>query len=397
MSISHYIQNNNTFYSVYVQARGKTIFRNSRVEKRKKGIKTRLEAEKVEKKLKKQAHEELIRKTLKGFSWETILKEWELYHKSPIGKHDEHYVLDALSSINKWTKSWMHLPLIDIGSHDVEKIFKELQENGRKQSYQIKIKRRISEVFEWAKKNNLTRKDLVNPTSSLEFKRTEEKLPEILRNDEISKFLKEAELQNHPWFHIWFGAVYTGMRTGELQALEVKSLDFKENFIFVHQNYTRANGFGPTKGRYWRCVPMNSILKNFLWKLIQQSDGGFIDPEVPGKRFVFPRQKQWKSGHQAEVIREFCEKIGIPSICFHTLRACFATHLLRAKVPVTDIMSVGGWKELKTMERYIRLSGTDIQGVTDKLSFANTHLPSQSFEAIHSHLRLLPSFDEAIL
>lgn len=32
-------------------------------------------------------------------------------------------------------------------------------------------------------------------------------------------------------------------------------------------------------------------------------------------------------------------------------------------------MKVCGWKDLKTMERYIRLVGIDEKGVTDKLQF----------------------------
>ena len=50
---------------------------------------------------------------------------------------------------------------------------------------------------------------------------------------------------------------------------------------------------------------------------------------------------------------------------FHTLRACFATHLLASGAEPAKVMKIGGWKDLKTFEIYIRLAGVDISGVTE--------------------------------
>lgn len=61
----------------------------------------------------------------------------------------------------------------------------------------------------------------------------------------------------------------------------------------------------------------------------------------------------------------------MPEINFHALRACFATQLLRNGVEPARVMRICGWKELSTMQRYIRLSGVDIAGVTDSLKFTS--------------------------
>jgi integrase len=65
----------------------------------------------------------------------------------------------------------------------------------------------------------------------------------------------------------------------------------------------------------------------------------------------------------------FCEEIGITPVCFHTLRACFATELLKRGVDVPSVMRVGGWKSVKTMMHYIRLSGVNDKGITDPLDY----------------------------
>lgn len=54
---------------------------------------------------------------------------------------------------------------------------------------------------------------------------------------------------------------------------------------------------------------------------------------------------------------------------FHTLRACFATQLLRNGISAAMVMRICGWTELKTMQHYIRLAGVEIKGATDSLRF----------------------------
>lgn len=75
-------------------------------------------------------------------------------------------------------------------------------------------------------------------------------------------------------------------------------------------------------------------------------------------------------------------EIGLPSVKFHTLRACFATQLLADGVEMTKVMKIGGWKDIKTMQIYLRLAGVDERGAIDGLRF----LPSD--EAVMGHVVL---------
>jgi integrase len=57
----------------------------------------------------------------------------------------------------------------------------------------------------------------------------------------------------------------------------------------------------------------------------------------------------------------------LKDVVFHTLRACFATHLLSTGVEPLKVMRMGGWSDLKTFQIYLRMSGEDVKGVAEAL------------------------------
>lgn len=61
----------------------------------------------------------------------------------------------------------------------------------------------------------------------------------------------------------------------------------------------------------------------------------------------------------------------MPRISFHDLRASWATVLLGKGIEPAVVMKMGGWSDLKTMERYVRLSGIETDGAADDLELHN--------------------------
>ena len=82
---------------------------------------------------------------------------------------------------------------------------------------------------------------------------------------------------------------------------------------------------------------------------------------------MLPRLPSWGRGEQARILRQFCIGTGLPSVRFHTLRACFATQLIRNGIPPIQIQKICGWKDLETMQRYVRLAGIETEGATESL------------------------------
>jgi integrase len=97
----------------------------------------------------------------------------------------------------------------------------------------------------------------------------------------------------------------------------------------------------------------------------------------PESQFVLPRLSQWDKGEQARELRAFLIGIGLPPVRFHDLRASWATLLLNKGVAPAAVMSMGGWRDPKTMFIYLRKAGIDIQGATRCLNFGGPQ-PDQS-------------------
>jgi integrase len=206
----------------------------------------------------------------------------------------------------------------------------------------------------------------------------------LLTQDQVRRLLQEGKDRAHPWYPIWVLAAHTGCRNGELYSLrredcalvttEIAELQLSKakherNYgtINIERSWNpREKAFRSTKGKTWRTVPVSGELYWFLQSLKANNFGSDQFGE-----FLLPRVPCWP-GYQAEVLRQFCKEIEIPSICFHALRACFATHLLQLGVSSIKVMKIGGWRDLKTMERYTRLAGVDVFGATEALEIIPT-------------------------
>lgn len=174
------------------------------------------------------------------------------------------------------------------------------------------------------------------------------------------QILLNHQLMDHEWYPVWAMALCTGMRSGELMALEWNDVDMENKLLTVSKSYNgRMKLVKSTKAGYWRKVPINSECEALLVKLRATATD----------QHVLPRINQWRRGEAARILREFCEGIGITSVNFHALRACFATHLLNAGITSPVVKKICGWTDEKVMTRYIRLAGVDVSGATEKLNF----------------------------
>lgn len=365
MAIKTYKRDGVQFWGVYVNIRSKDD-PSIRLQKKILNLKSGKEASSEEKKATRELYEKLMRLEGRGLSWAELIRRWETAMSEP-GQTQVAFttVEDYCSRLRRYTGEWLEKPASEITKADGRKVLKELEQTGRTRKFQKSVKENVNTVFRWALEEGLVRGVQESPMRGLELTATkEEKVPEILTLEEIRKFLFDAKRLDHPWYPIWAMALLTGMRSGELYALQWTDVDFENRRITVSKSYnTRLKGVKSTKSGHWRTVPVSDELLELLLKL---------RAEAGGRTSVLPHPGKWQSGDQAGVLRTFCAGIGIRSIRFHALRACFATQLLAHDVAPATVMKICGWEQLDTMQCYIRMAGIDERGATQALKVLPT-------------------------
>ena len=181
-----------------------------------------------------------------------------------------------------------------------------------------------------------------------------------LTEGQARKLPETARAVDHEWYPHWAVALYTGMRNGEIYALRWECVDFESGIIRVKATWNNKDGFKPPKSWEERVVEIAPPLLVLLKRLrLQTGETGF----------VLPRVQDWDRGEQARVLRTFLAGMGQQPIRFHDLRASWATMLLLKGIEPIKVMAMGGWKDLKTLMKYVRIAAVDIRGATSKLNF----------------------------
>jgi integrase len=361
-------ENEKTLYKVRVYVRSNTN-PNLRVTRQESGIESEEKARKLEASLKKECERELHETEARGVLFGDLVDSWYQHFeklKVATGQRSKTTHGDYLGGIQKWFKDYWRKPALELNAYVVTWIFSKMKDEGLCFGHRKKLKQILKSIFDYGIQAGHLPNLLRSPTFEVILKREEEKKPEILTLVEIKTLLEKAKEHRHEWARVWATALLTGMRSGEIYALEWNDVNWENALINVNKSYNaRDRIFKSTKAGYWRQVPISQDLMDVLKEQHQ---------ETGETQYVFPRHWEWDRGLQARVLRRFCYLIGVPSIKFHTLRACFATQMLRQGVEAAKVMKVCGWKELKTMQHYVRLAGIEIQGVTDGLRL----MPKQS-------------------
>jgi site-specific recombinase XerD len=182
------------------------------------------------------------------------------------------------------------------------------------------------------------------------------KLPVVLSPGEVARLLDAApSLKYKAALSIAYGA---GLRASEVVSLKLSDIDSKREAIRVEQG----------KGRKDRYAMLSALLLDLLrawWRAGRERGvmlpGGWL---FPGQNPVNPlttRQLN-RAFHAARQAAGIDKRVSL-----HTLRHCFATHLLEQKVDIRVIQVLLGHKKLDTTARYSQVANTTLRRVKSPL------------------------------
>lgn len=133
--------------------------------------------------------------------------------------------------------------------------------------------------------------------------------------------------------------LYAGLRVqAEALTLQKADVDLRHGLLTVQAAYAKS---GET-----RTVPLNAVLREALGRAMSRSQGAFV--------FARPDGRPYHSIRTA--FRTACRRASLAGVSPHTLRHTFASRLAMAGYDLRTIQELGGWKELKMVERYAHLN-----------------------------------------
>jgi site-specific recombinase XerD len=186
--------------------------------------------------------------------------------------------------------------------------------------------------------------------------RKEQKLPQVLSVEEVTRLLKAtSNLKHRAALSVAYGA---GLRASEVTHLKIADIDSDRMIIRIQQG----------KGRCDRYAMLSPSLLELLrsWWRQAHAEGKML----PGG-WVFPGQNPLKPLSTRQLNR-VCKSAAAAAelekrISMHTLRHSFATHLLEQKVDIRIIQVLLGHQKLENTARYSHVATRTLSEVTSPL------------------------------
>jgi integrase len=140
-------------------------------------------------------------------------------------------------------------------------------------------------------------------------------------------------------------ALKTGLRFGELIALEWSDIDFKNNVMTVKKSISRGR-IGSTKSNKIRYIPLQDEISQVLAARAKKS--GFV--------FADNKNEPLKPKFCLTWLHKACSRAGLRKIGWHSCRHGFGSHLAQKGVPILSIKDLLGHSDVQTTMRYAHLT-----------------------------------------
>ncbi|MGG4498447.1 tyrosine-type recombinase/integrase [Brevibacillus reuszeri] len=228
-----------------------------------------------------------------------------------------------------------HLKLKEITPAHIQRFYKELVEEGLTAEYIRYLHSLLKNALRFAVKWQLIAKNMVDLVDPPRINRKEK---DTWTMEQSNRLLGEAKNSNPNYYILYFLAVYTGMRRGELLGLQWKDIDFNEGKISVSRTSVVVNGGNylfhePKTSSSNRLISIPEIVLNELRRhqLQQRKQKLYVGKAYEDWDLVAATELG-KPIHPKSLTDHFhrmIKKADIPKIRFHDLRHTHATLLLK--------------------------------------------------------------------
>lgn len=253
--------------------------------------------------------------------------------------------------------AFSHLKIEDVSHTFINDYIESLEKEGLSTSTIQKHHNVLSGIFKLAVKHEKVKK---SPMNKVDKPQVRNKQGQVYNSDELKELYhllsKEDNRQQVLLIKL---ALNTGLRKGEMLALQWDDIDFTTNTIHVRHSlsYTKQNGYvlkePKTKGSI-RTIGVSTKLMNELKKHIYKKKTDRMESEElweGGKYYFVFSSDLGKPIHQNVPSRwwnRFLKRTGFKKIRFHDLRHTFATGLIDKGGNINKISKYMGHSSITT-------------------------------------------------
>lgn len=246
---------------------------------------------------------------------------------------------EYLKSIRVLSRYYPNHPLESLTEVDLREFLLHLIEIGRKSGTVNVYNSGIRFVYGAILQRNLN-------YQMIPRRRIHRELPKIMNRKEIISFLGTIDnLRDRAIFETVYGA---GLRLSEIAHLRIQDIDSEQMRLFVHQ------GKGG-KDRYTLLSKRNLDVLREYWKEYRPNHPqGYLFYTKSGKDHAISPHTIQDAFHKYRKRANLSAEFSV-----HTLRHCFATHLLESGVDVCRIKQLLGHTHIQSTTFYLHLLNFD--------------------------------------
>jgi len=237
----------------------------------------------------------------------------------------------------------------------IENYIRKLSNEGKAISTILRKLSTIKNFYLFLQKEKL----IIDGSIQIDVPKKSSHLPSVLSFEEVDSLLNQPNLTKNSGIRdkAMLEVMYAcGLRISELLSIEKKNLSIEKGVIRI---------FG--KGAKERYVPISEFAMDYLIKYINEvrNRSKFRD-----SKYIFINEKGNKLTRQYfwQVIKKYAQEAGIiENVTPHTLRHCFATHLLENGAELRAVQEMLGHASINTTQIYTHVSSKRIRSAYDML------------------------------
>ena len=256
----------------------------------------------------------------------------------------------------------------------IQQMYNDSKAKGRVQRFETQTNaalsgstvRRIYMVLSSALKQAIKERIIpYNPCDNCRIPRKEHREMTIIPPEKLGVYLREAE--KYGVLPMFFRELSSGLRRGELLALQWDDLNVKDRILSVSKQVTRIDGeLVVTEPKTKNSVRKVALSQQAVALLVREHE------QHPDSPLLFPSPRTggyWSPDAVSRINRKLLAEAGIEErVRFHDLRHTFATMALSSGVDVKTLYSVlGQYSDGFTLDIYTHITNDMQRGAAEKI------------------------------